>query len=400
LKDQDIQGEKLLALGSIAGGIAHDLNNLLMAVLGHISFLKFSDQSTSSMESIEAAEVGIKRAAKLVQQILDFARKAEDNIQKNCDICALVRSSIPLVSPSLPETITLGLKLQESQIIVTADEAQLTQIILNLMMNARDAMPSGGKINISIDKVNFEEDIVINGFILTPGIYGKLRVSDQGHGISAQIRGKIFDPFFTTKRGTGTGFGLATVFFLVKSLGGAIDVSSEVGTGTTFDVLLPLLGSELSNSFEAEIPSQTLAVKNKFKEQLEETKNVHPRQQQKKILVVDDEEAVRLVLQRSLEILGYEVDTAEDGKVAIGVFEKNPTSYSLVVMDMIMPNMAGDELFYKLKEIDSDVKVLISSGYSSDGKTQNLIANGAKGFIQKPFAIEELAREVESVLAL
>jgi len=390
LDQDDIQKEKLTALGSFAGGVAHDLNNLLMAVLGHVSYVRMSNPNLS-IDSLEAAEMGIKRAAKLTQQILDFARKTENLDDVKCDICELVKSSIPLVSPSLPENINLGLKLQEPTILLAADESQLTQIVLNLLVNARDAMPNGGKISIGIEKVILNQKTTINGFILEEGRYCRLRVADQGHGMPANIKDQIFDPFFTTKRGTGTGIGLATVFFIVKSLKGAIDVTSEVNAGSTFNVFIPLYETELNFEYKAEPVKSSVSSSSK-------ASTISNADGKYKILVVDDEDSVRLVLEKSLELLGYEVESAENGNEALKAFSKDPMSWSLIVMDMIMPNMSGDQLFYLLKDLNKDIKVLISSGYSSDGKTQELLKNGASGFIQKPFAIEELAKEVEIVL--
>lgn len=390
MDNNDLQNEKMQALGALAGSVAHDLNNILTAVLGHISFIKRMEFDDSASDSIKAVEDGVKRAAKLTQQILDFSRKDETtSVHAECDLCEVLRASIPLISPSLPEEVTLGIRMQSSSIKVLADDTKVTQIILNLVVNARDAMPQGGKIMIGIETQVFDVPVAISGFSLQAGSYAKISVADQGHGISESIKGNIFDPFFTTKKGTGTGLGLATVFSIVKSLGGAIHLESFEGAGTTFEVYLPLLRSI---PVHAEAPRE---VKNK-NESLHS--NNTAAQSTKKILVVDDEDAVRLVLQKSLEILGYDVLVAENGAVALSLYSQEPHQISLVIMDMIMPNMPGDELFYHLKSISPHVSVLISSGYSSDGKTQELLKNGAVGFIQKPFTIEDLAVEVKKVL--
>lgn len=390
----DMQSEKLRALGALAGGVAHDLNNILAAVLGHVSLLRIAKLDPSLLESVDAAELGLRRAAKLTKEILDFARKKEDDFSVSSNICTLIHSSIPMVSPSLPENITISLRLQEREIFVNASEAQLTQILLNLIVNARDAMPQGGNISVSVEKVILEADLEINGFSLKQGPFVRLSVTDQGHGIPQNIQAQIFDPFFTTKRGTGTGIGLATVFSHVKTLNGAIDVVSEVDQGTTFDVYIPYLEHE--SSLEVDVSEVKVT---KYTDKEDNTNNSDTSSLKKKILVVDDEDAVRLVLQRSLEILGYEVVVAENGNEALKKYEVNPESFSLVIMDMIMPIMPGDELFFLLKGLNPEVNILISSGYSSDGKTQHLLKNGAKGFIQKPFAIDELSEEVKRVLS-
>lgn len=391
-KEEDIQNEKMLALGALAGSIAHDLNNILTAILGHLSFIKLSgeDAHVRGGESLVAVEEGVRRAAKLTQQILDFSRKDQiDGVVVEADICSVINSSIPLISPTLPENIILGLKIQYPSIVVLADETKISQIILNLVINAKDAMPQGGKILIEMDTFMQKESVTINGFNLEQRAYASIRVSDQGHGISDSIRSNIFDPFFTTKKGTGTGIGLATVFNLVKSMKGAINVESREGSGTCFEVIIPLSPNQKKlEPTQSSITKQNIA---SYKEEVRDNK--------KKILVVDDEDSVRNVLQRSLEVLGYEVVVAEDGVSALSKYKLSPDSFDLVIMDMIMPNMPGDELFYALKAVMPGVNVLISSGYSSDGKTQELLKNGAKGFIQKPFAIEELAFEIKKVLS-
>jgi len=415
ISGSDIQKSKLEALGTLAGGIAHDLNNLLMAVLGHLSYLRLS-KGLSREESLLSAEEGARTAAKLSQQILDFARQQSKSLTK-LDIISAITSSIPVVSPSLPETINVSFRSIDTPLMVYIDETQVTQIVLNLFINARDAMPLGGNIVLEVDRLQFHEPVAISGFKLPQGEYARLRVTDSGHGISDEVKSHIFEPFFTTKKGTGTGLGLATIFFLVKTLKGAIDVKSEMDKGSTFTVFLPIADAQVIDSeikFNLAKPSigsssdkQPVKNKSTFKINLESSSSSNKssnlkddvnQANSKSILVVDDEDAVRLVLQRSLELLGYQVVVAENGVKALEIYSKGGNTFSLVVMDMIMPEMAGQELFYKLKEINPLVKVLISSGYSSDGKTQDLLANGAVGFIQKPFAIEELSTEVERCL--
>jgi two-component system, cell cycle sensor histidine kinase and response regulator CckA len=396
----DIQSSKLQALGTLAGGVAHDLNNLLMAVLGHLSYLRISHSELED-ESLHSAEEGARMAARLSQQILDFARRqqvAPDHI----DICKGITSAIPLISPSLPDGIQVSFKAIHSPLFVAMDESQITQIVLNLLVNARDAMGSKGKVSIEVDRMVFKSGRSINGFTVIQGEYARIQVHDTGHGISDEIREKIFEPFFTTKRGTGTGLGLATVFFLVKSLRGAIDVRSEEGKGTVFSVLIPLCetgDSSGSLSVDSLIPDIESTSRIEFSNASAPDTTSGLRNNNFKILVVDDEDAVRMVLQKSLELLGYTVVSAENGVQAIEIYTSEHSSISLVVMDMIMPQMPGYELFYELKKINPEVRVLISSGYSSDAKTQELLANGARGFIQKPFAVEELAHEVERCLS-
>lgn len=441
----EIQSSKLEALGTLAGGIAHDLNNLLMAVLGHLSYLRISNADMVD-DSLRSAEEGARMAARLSQQILDFARRQQVS-HDQIDICKAITSAIPLFSPSLPEGIQVSFKSVNYPMFVCMDESQVTQIVLNLLVNARDAMGPQGRIAVELDRLTFNSGRTVNGFTIVQGDYARVLVKDTGHGMTDEIKGKIFEPFFTTKRGTGTGLGLATVFFLVKSLRGAIDVISEPGSGSSFSVILPL-AETYSDATSADAKKES---KEESKKQdradahsrIDFRKNtptseeassgwlspanissgstpaasntpspqsIKPEQKSKeipsnkgtqgRILVVDDEDAVRMVLQKSLELLGYDVIAAENGNEALSLFQENPQSVALVVMDMIMPQMPGHVLFYELQKLAPRVKVLISSGYSSDAKTQDLLSNGAVGFIQKPFAIEELAQEVERCLFL
>ncbi|HMO17753.1 MAG TPA: response regulator [Oligoflexia bacterium] len=409
LSETEIQRSKLEALGTLAGSIAHDLNNLLMAVLGHLSYLRLS-KAVSNEESLLAAEEGARTAAKLSQQILDFARH-QDAANEWLDLNEVVQRVLPLVIPSLPNSVQIACSGSVMPLPVLIDESQITQIVLNLVLNARDAMPYGGQIQVELDSMHLSSEAMINGCLLVEGLYARIQVSDTGHGMNPEIKTRIFEPFFTTKRGTGTGLGLATVFFLVKSLSGAIRVDSEVDAGTVFTVLLPLADSKGKAKADYHLAHKNLeevrALSHSSGEGqsagVQNGSDIHPDQARivdkqyspsGKILVVDDEDSVRMVLQRSLELLGYEVVVAVDGREALKIFSQISNSVSLVVMDMIMPNIAGHELFYKLREISPDVKVLISSGYASDSKTQDLLKNGAAGFIQKPFAIEELASEV------
>lgn len=397
----DIQSAKLQALGTLAGGIAHDLNNMLMAVLGHLSYLKITNLDFD-YDSLKAAEEGARMAAKLSQQILDFARKQQAS-PENIDLCKIITSAIPLLSPSLPEGIKVSFKAKTSPLFVSMEESQISQIILNLLINARDAIVDKGEIILEVDKHSVSSSKIINGFNLVQGDYAHIIVKDNGLGMSNEIKDRIFEPFFTTKRGTGTGLGLATVFFIIKSLRGAIDVNSVEDKGTSFSVLLPLAEvydlseSSPANSLISSSSAISIIDKDKNSNQIlsDSTSN-----QSIKILVVDDEDAVRMVLQKSLELLGYQVLSAENGISALEIFSKECSSISLVVMDMIMPQMPGYQLFYELKKINNNVKVLISSGYSSDAKTSELLSNGALGLIQKPFAIEELAHEVERCLGI
>ncbi len=372
------QKGRLEALGRLAGGIAHDLNNVLTGVLGHVSYLRLSLQGDAQQgESLKAIEDGARKAASMTQQILEFA-KGEQRQPTAVNLATAVQEAVDLFKASLPPQIKLRFQAQSRDVFVRADAAQLNQLVLNLAANSRDALSVGGEIDISIERVSVTRDSRVQVPSLSPGRFAKLVVSDNGSGIPESVKDKIFEPFFTTKAKAGTGIGLATVISIVNSLGGAVHVESAEGEGSQFEIYLP-------ECDEQQQPRESALVEDIPKGQ--ET-----------ILVVDDEEAVRTVVQRCLEHLGYRVEVCGNGADAISRYQKNLGTFKLVILDMMMPQMAGDEVFIKLRQVDQHAPVLIASGYSSDSRARRVLDSGGLGFIQKPFAVEELAKEVRRCL--
>lgn len=370
--------QKLESLGILASSVAHDLNNILTSVLGHVSFLRLSARDALvDIDSMGAIESGARRAAAITQKILDFARGQETEFSP-VNLPLLVDSALHLIRTSIPETIELEVLVDDRELFVSGDEHQLSQVLLNLILNARDALDRGGKIRVIVRSAVCDEPHVCKALGVEPGHYVLLQVSDNGHGIPADVRERIFEPFFTTKTRKGTGLGLAIVASIIKLHGGSITVDSTETKGTCFTVALPHTTVEErphKGGEETPLPGGN-----------------------EKILVVDDEESVRLIVQRSLEHLGYDVTVARSGAEALTSYAENPEKFQLVIIDMIMPHMPGDELFSQLKAIDNTVPVLVASGYSSDSRTRAILAHGGLGFIQKPFAVEELAREVRRCL--
>lgn len=368
--------EKLEALGMYAGSIAHDLNNVLTSVLGHVSFSRVGMKGGDSplRESITAIEEGTRRAAGMTQQILEYARGAESEYA-SVNFSSLIRETAKLLRGSFAAGVSLTMQLPEADAYVYGDESQLSQLLANLTVNARDAVSGNGKIEISLVEEVVSQEKRARELNIPCGSYLRLSVCDNGMGIPAAVRERIFEPFFTTKSSQGTGLGLATVHAIVRAHHGAIRFESEEGQGTYFEVFLPRFNapSTVSKSEAKSLPVGA-----------------------ERILVVDDEESVRLIIQRSLEHLGYCVDTAQNGPEALELFRRG--KYQLVIVDMIMPQMSGDELFFKLQGLDDNVAVLIASGYSSDKRTKAVLQAGGRGFIQKPFAVEELAQEVRKCL--
>ncbi len=372
------QRRKLESLGVLASSMAHDLNNILTGVLGHVSYLRLAGSTEiAQSESVVAIEHGARRASALSQQILDFARREQVELG-TVNLSLVVAAGINLLRVSLPENIELRFRGTAADIFVCGQESQLSQLFMNLTVNAKEALSAGGTIEVSLDVVTLKTAMRTDDLELAPGDYARLSVADNGSGIPADLRARIFEPFFTTKSKRGTGLGLATVYSIVRAHRGLISLLSTEDIGTRFDVYLPLSGAEptaVEESSRVELPGGA-----------------------EHILVVDDEEAVRTVIQRSLEHLGYTVVVASGGAEALAVFSEAPQRFSLVIMDMIMPHMSGDQLFYKLREIHAAVRVLVASGYSSDNRTKAILSDGALGFIQKPFAVDELAHEVRRCL--
>jgi len=369
--------QKLESIGALAGTIAHDLNNILTGILGHVSFLRLTLEGNDSHgESVTAIEDGARRASSLTQQILNFAREEETKTER-VNLTEVLRSACNITRGSLPKNVSLETDTPNTDVFILGDESKLSQILVNLIVNAKEALPKGGTIAVSLERLVVDAEYCQTHPGLVPGRFARLSIADTGVGMPSEIRERIFEPFFTTKGTSGTGLGLATVFATVQAHDGYIEVQSEPGEGTSFELLLP------SDDFQEE---------QRFDE---EDEDAVPRGTES-ILVVDDEPVVRTIIQRSLEHLGYTVETASNGVEAVEMY--HPDRYGLIVLDIMMPKMAGDEVFATLKRQFDEVPVILISGYSSEGRARAVLDQGGLGFIQKPFAIEELARQVRRCL--
>lgn len=378
LEEQLFQSQKMESIGRLAGGIAHDFNNILTSIKGYAELLKIQYCETNSKEK-HAADVilkGVDRAANLTKQLLGFARGGKYN-------------PIPLkVNDVIEEIVSVSEKIFEKNISVTylfeedidtieADRHQLDQVLTNLIINAWDAMPRGGVLSFKTENVFLDDDFSFRFPEFHPGEYVKISVTDTGVGMTDEIQKHIFEPFFTTKgEGKGTGLGLATVYGIVKSHNGHMSVYSEPGEGTTFSLYFPVSNSEI----------------------IETKKEFNIIKGEATILVVDDEESVRGMAEDMLEVLGYKVLSAEDGRKAVKIYKEKKNEIDLVLLDMIMPKMAGKETYRALKKITPDIKVLLASGYSQNDKTKEILDEGALGFVQKPFGIQELSKTLSETL--
>jgi PAS domain S-box-containing protein len=379
MEERLIRSQKMEAVGTLAGGMAHDFNNLLTAILGYaeiiLSMTKEGDPFNKPATIIYDAA---KRGADFGKKILTITRK-EKMEAKLVNINEIVRNSIELLQRSIPKNIEIVTHLHEGLPLTKADPSQLQQVIINLVVNASDAMPNGGRLSIETAAVGMENS-ASNYIDSETGGFVKLGISDTGIGIDTVTQRKIFDPFFTTKEiGKGTGLGLYIVHSIVNNHGGYINLYSEPLKGTQFRIYLPV-----TNAVEVE----------------EEFKNVNITGSGT-VLVIDDEADVRELCRDMLEPLGYNVLLAANGSAGVNVFREMKDAISLVVLDMIMPKMGGSEVFQALKMISDDVKILLCSGYSQNGFAgiDELLKRGAVGFVQKPFSRQTIAVAIKKAIS-
>ncbi|MFW5799090.1 MAG: PAS domain S-box protein, partial [Planctomycetota bacterium] len=379
LEDQLRQSQKMDAIGQLAGGVAHDFNNQLAAIMGYGDMLVGRLEDADLKRYAENVLVGARRARDLTRQLLAFARKGQYQSMP-VNIHQTVHEVVTILEHSIDKRIEIIRRLEASPSFTTGDPSQLQNMLLNLALNARDAMPDGGQLIIDTRVVTLDEAYCRSiPYRIDRGKYLRLSVTDTGHGMDEATRRRIFEPFFTTKvTGRGTGMGLAAVYGTVKHHGGAINVYSEPGHGTTFRLYLPLD----EQAHIDQVPEETLV----------------PAPRTATVLVVDDEELFRNFAADVLSSMGYTVKTRKNGAAAVKYFRKHHDEIDLVILDMIMPEMDGTETYDQLRRIDPGVRVLLASGYSLNGTAQTLLDRGVRGFLQKPFQQAELTQAVASTL--
>ena len=379
LEAQLRQAQKMEAIGTLAGGIAHDFNNILGAMIGFTEMALYDSPQPSAKRRLESALEACDRAKKLVAQILTFSRQSEQE-RRPLDVNIITKEAIKFLRSSIPSTISIDVNITSTPNTVFADPTQVHQILMNLCTNAAHAMrETGGHMTIGLERVDVDSTSLFHDPRLKPGQYVRMSVSDTGHGIDPSLIERIYDPFFTTKEvGQGTGLGLSVVYGIVKSYEGAINVYSEPGKGTTFKVYLPRIEESETREIETPRPVQGGT---------------------ERILLVDDNETLIDVGRQMLESLGYDVTTRTNSLEALELFRAEPERFDLIITDMTMPNLRGDDLARELLKIRPDIPITICTGFSQMISEERAKDLGIRQFVMKPFSKRELANTVRKALA-
>ena len=374
------RAQKMEAIGTLAGGIAHDFNNLLMGIQGNTSLMLLQIDSTHPFnEKLKNIEKQVQSGARLTSHLLGYARKGRYEL-KPVGLNNLIEETSNTFGRAKKE-IAIYMELSDDLHAIEADPGQIEQVLLNLYVNAADAMPGGGKLILKTEN-RTHNNIKGKMYKPKPGNYVVLTVTDTGIGMEKETLERIFDPFFTTKEmGRGTGLGLASVYGIIKAHGGYIDVESRKEHGTIFEIYLP---ATVNKVIKVTKPSDEFVVA----------------KGSEMVLLVDDSEVVLRGCREMLKAIGYRVLSAREGKKAIELYRKNQDEIDIVLLDMIMPDMGGGEVYDRLKEIDPDIKVLLSSGYSIDGQAAEILKRGCNGFIQKPFNMKELSAKIIEIFTI
>lgn len=370
---KEAHAQKITSLGSLAGGVAHDYNNMLAGIMAYTDLLLMDETNPKRQKYLQSILVAAKRSGELTAKLLAYGRRGKNRVE-SIMLGAAIQECLSIIQPSMPLDLKVTTHLEDG-LAIDGDPTQLQQVLVNLCINAVEAMPSAGDLTIATRKVSLDQ-VTASAQRLTAGEFVELKVTDTGQGISPEILAKVFEPFFTTKTKEGrmgTGLGLSTVFGIVEAHHGAIDVVSKIGLGTTFQVLLPL--GRLTPDWPAKEGN------------LGSGKGT--------ILIVEDEPLLRDVAQNALENLGYTVETAVNGRAGVDAYLERHERLLAVLLDLKMPVMGGKEAFELMRSIDPTVPILICTGFGENEEVQELLSQGAAGLLAKPYRIHELSEALQ-----
>ncbi len=378
-----LHSQKMEIVGEMAGGIAHDFNNLLEGILGYTTFMMDLIEEHHELRSyLEIIERSVKKASDLTERLLTFSKDlGKEASPVDCNV--LLQEVVKLLERTIDKRIVIEISLDKNVKTVRGAAGQLEQAFLNVCLNARDAMQTGGKLQISSENIVIDDAYPRLSWNMKRGEYVRISVSDTGSGMDSEIRSRMFEPFFTTKnRGEGTGLGLNMVYGIVHNHGGFINVYSEAGRGTVFNVYLPAHEAKVGEGITREAKGEIPGGDNEM------------------ILFIDDEPIVRELGRNLLEKLGYRAITAGSAEEGLRIFQRQEDEIDLVVIDVIMPGASGQEAMKKMRERNPEILVVLSSGYSKNFLSEDITEDARVSFMQKPYSMEELAREIRKCLDL
>jgi PAS domain S-box-containing protein len=379
LEAQFLRAQRMESIGTLAGGIAHDLNNILAPILMAVQMLELKVADEGSRRMLELLRANTERGSEMVKQILSFARGVSGE-RVTVQPKHLIKEVVKILKETFPKSVAIRFKVAEDLGVISGDATQLHQVLMNLCVNARDAMPAGGTLTVEAENTTVDETYAEMMLSAHPGRYVRISVADTGVGIAPEHLNQIFDPFFTTKEvGQGTGLGLATATGIVKSHGGFVNVYSEVGKGSRFTLYLP--------AFEASTSPQA-----------QETKPGLASGRGELILIVDDEQAIREITKTTLEAFNYRALTANDGAQAVALFARHSGEIKAVLTDMMMPVMDGTALAHVLRSLDPQIRIIASSGHNTESKMAEAINAGVNAFLPKPYTADKLLKTLADVL--